>query len=87
MVTQGFLGLTTFGQVLSIGDNREFQIISGEDENGQLQVGIDSLILAKKWQYDVDHYCCSAALDPPYRVRSCLGACSTDSGIRYDNLS
>ena len=25
-------------QVLSIGDNREFQIISGEDENGQLQV-------------------------------------------------
>lgn len=37
-------------EVLSIGDNREFQIISGEDENGQLQLSIRRIEYARAWE-------------------------------------
>eukprot|EP00960_Hanusia_phi_P078293 768802-Hanusia_phi.AAC.7 len=35
---------------LSIADNREFQIISGEDENGQVRLSIRKLEFARAWE-------------------------------------
>mmetsp|Transcript_29452 Transcript_29452/g.68598 ORF Transcript_29452/g.68598 Transcript_29452/m.68598 type:complete len:417 (+) Transcript_29452:52-1302(+) len=37
-------------QFLSIGDNREFQIIGGEDENGQVKLSIRRLEFARAWE-------------------------------------
>jgi len=37
-------------EVLAIGDNREFQITSNEDENGQLQLSIHRIEFARAWE-------------------------------------
>jgi len=37
-------------EYLSIGDNREFQIIGGEDENGQVRLSIRRLEFARAWE-------------------------------------
>ena len=37
-------------QFISIGDNREFQIIGGEDENGQVKLSVRRLEFARAWE-------------------------------------
>lgn len=37
-------------EILAIGDNREFQITSNEDENGQLQLSVRRIEFARAWE-------------------------------------